>query len=86
MDFTLSEQQVALQQSVRKFAQQELPAIAKQIDRRGQHDDQSGNRYKGVKKSRSFGCCHFYSRADDGFIIPDDLLQRAIVDGENRFQ
>jgi len=32
MDFTLSEQQIALQQSVRKFAQQELPAIAKQIE------------------------------------------------------
>ena len=32
MDFTLSEQQVALQQSVRKFAQQELPAIAKHIE------------------------------------------------------
>ncbi len=32
MDFTLSEQQVALQQSVRKFAQQELPSIAKQVE------------------------------------------------------
>ena len=32
MNFTLSEQQAALQQSVRKFAQQELPAIAKHIE------------------------------------------------------
>lgn len=32
MDFTLSEQQIALQESVRKFAQQELPAIASQIE------------------------------------------------------
>ena len=32
MDFTLSEQQLALQQSVRKFAQQEPPDIAKHIE------------------------------------------------------
>lgn len=32
MDFTLSQQQQDLQQSVRKFAQQELPAIARQVE------------------------------------------------------
>ena len=32
MDFTLTEQQRALQQAVRKFAQQELPDIARQIE------------------------------------------------------
>ena len=32
MDFSLSEAQIALQQSVRKFAQQELPAIAREIE------------------------------------------------------
>ncbi len=32
MDFTLSDEQLALQQSVRKFAQQELPDIARQIE------------------------------------------------------
>lgn len=32
MDFTLSQQQQDLQQSVRKFAQKELPAIARQIE------------------------------------------------------
>ncbi|HJN97267.1 MAG: butyryl-CoA dehydrogenase [Gammaproteobacteria bacterium] len=32
MDFTLSEEQLALQQSVRQFAQNELPAIARQIE------------------------------------------------------
>ncbi len=32
MDFTLSEEQQALQQSVRKFAQKELPEIARQIE------------------------------------------------------
>lgn len=32
MDFTLSDEQRALQQSVRQFAQKELPAIAKQIE------------------------------------------------------
>lgn len=32
MDFALSEEQLALQQSVRKFAQQELPEIAQQIE------------------------------------------------------
>jgi len=32
MDFTLSQQQLDLQKSVRKFAQQELPAIARQIE------------------------------------------------------
>lgn len=32
MDFTLSEQQIALQESVRKFAQQELPDIAHEIE------------------------------------------------------
>ena len=32
MDFTLTEQQLALQEAVRKFAQQELPDIARQIE------------------------------------------------------
>ena len=32
MNFDLSEEQKALQSSVRKFAQTELPAIAKQIE------------------------------------------------------
>ena len=32
MDFTLSDQQVALKQSVQKFAQKELPDIARQIE------------------------------------------------------
>ena len=32
MDFTLSEQQQALQQSVRQFAQKELPEIARQVE------------------------------------------------------
>lgn len=32
MDFTLSKEQMALQQTVRKFAQQELPEIAQQIE------------------------------------------------------
>ena len=32
MDFTLTEQQLVLQESVRKFARQELPAIAQQIE------------------------------------------------------
>ena len=32
MNFTLSEEQKALQNSVRKFAQTELPEIAKQIE------------------------------------------------------
>ena len=35
MDFTLSEEQKALQNSVRKFAQTELPEIAKQIEETG---------------------------------------------------
>ena len=32
MDFTLTEQQHALREAVRKFAQQELPDIARQIE------------------------------------------------------
>ena len=32
MNFNLSEEQKALQSSVRKFAQKELPAIARQIE------------------------------------------------------
>ncbi len=32
MDFTLSEEQQALQASVRQFAQKELPGIAKEIE------------------------------------------------------
>ena len=35
MNFTLSEEQKALQDSVRKFAQTELPEIAKQIEETG---------------------------------------------------
>ncbi|MDA0239317.1 MAG: acyl-CoA dehydrogenase family protein, partial [Proteobacteria bacterium] len=35
MDFTLDEQQIALQDTVRKFAASELPAIAKDIERTG---------------------------------------------------
>lgn len=36
MDFTLSDEQLALQDTVRKFAEAELPEIAKEVERSGQ--------------------------------------------------
>jgi alkylation response protein AidB-like acyl-CoA dehydrogenase len=61
MDFTLSEEQQALQQSVRRFAQKELPEIARQIEASDEPPDMELRRrfaelgYLGVNLDSSYG-------------------------------
>ena len=61
MDFTLSEEQKALQNSVRKFAQTELPEIAKQIEETGRPPSMEIRKrfgelgYLGVNLSAKYG-------------------------------
>ena len=61
MDFTLSEEQQVLQQSVRRFAQKELPEIARQIEASDEPPDMELRRryaelgYLGVNLDSSYG-------------------------------
>ena len=61
MDFTLSEEQQALQQSVRRFAKKELPEIARQIEASDEPPDMELRRrfaelgYLGVNLDSSYG-------------------------------
>ncbi|MCH8265346.1 MAG: acyl-CoA dehydrogenase family protein [Proteobacteria bacterium] len=61
MDFTLSEEQQALQQSVRRFAQKELPEIARQIEVSDEPPDMELRKrfaelgYLGVNLDSSYG-------------------------------